>query len=132
MKTFSRFLLVSALLVSALLAACASSPAARGSSSAEPATCRDLQASAAAEVSRVVSSHTACQTDSDCIEVAVGAACFDHCSRAMNATGKDELEAARQRMNDTSCLEFGKRGCKSFSPPCMALPHPRCRAGSCA
>jgi hypothetical protein len=122
--------LIGFLLVTSLLAACASS-------SAPPAgtpgasSCEALQAAASGVVEQAIASHAGCSEDKDCVTVGIGAGCFDHCSRNINADGMSDLRAAQERVGGAQCREFSKRGCQLIPPPCAATPPPRCKAGLC-
>jgi hypothetical protein len=123
-------ILLSSCVLLLFLAACAAGPSQPRDPGAAQ-SCEALKVSAAAIVAQAVASHAACSTDADCVTVGFGASCFDHCTRAMNVSGKADLEAAQTRVDGAQCRQFQERGCKSFAPPCMAPAPPTCKAGAC-
>ncbi|HEY8077841.1 MAG TPA: hypothetical protein VIF62_27130 [Labilithrix sp.] len=124
---------VKALLFSAfalLATACATASAPPVETTAAP-SCDDLAGAARKEVSSAIESHAACTQDSDCVETALAASCFDSCSRVVASSGAFDVKAARAKVDDAQCKEFAARGCKMIVPPCAPPRPPRCNAGAC-
>lgn len=95
-------------------------------------SCEAMQADGVATLSKFVEEHRACTQDSDCITVALGARCFDSCSRTLAASSKDEYESVIATVNAGSCTAYEQHGCPApVIPPCTPPSTPSCHAGVC-
>lgn len=93
--------------------------------------CADSVKAASAVVLDAVEKNRACQTDEDCVSVAVGASCFDACSRSVSKTGVDAVKAASSSAATGPCKGFKQAGCTVTVPPCAPPSPPRCVASLC-
>ena len=127
---------LSLVLPAAVIAACGgntTTPAdANGASSTTPTkVCSDLATSARSTVEKAIAANDACKQDADCIDVALSASCFDSCGRAVNASGKAAVDAARAKADAEHCATFKQEGCKLIVPPCVPPSPPACVEGHC-
>lgn len=91
-------------------------------------SCGALAKPAIDQALAVAEQHTACATDADCVSVGMAAACFDVCSRAVNAADVDAIKAA---LAGADCSEFVAAGCAVTAPPCAPPAAPICNQGRC-
>jgi hypothetical protein len=127
-------LLATALALVAILPACASAsvPGEPLAAPRSPAACASIAAKAAERVQGIASAQRACSTDADCVLVAQGASCFDHCTTSMALGGKAALDAMVADVDAHECREFAAQGCRVEVPPCAPPPAAAaCRAGQC-
>ncbi|MGH7297010.1 MAG: hypothetical protein ACRELB_18880 [Polyangiaceae bacterium] len=95
------------------------------------ASCDSLAAKAAARVQPVIEAHRACASDADCVTVAQGASCFDHCTTSMAREGQAAVKATVAEVDAAECAAFAAQGCHVVPPPCAPPAAPVCREGSC-
>lgn len=119
---------MSVLLVGIL--ACSGSQAPTGGSgqSTSAEQCAALAKPAIDEALAGIAKHASCTTDDECVNVGVGSACFDVCTRAVN---KGEVEAVNAELKEARCGGFTAAGCQVVPPPCAPPQPPVCRDGRC-
>ena len=119
------------LLVLPTAAACAATSPVPPTSPRPPESCDLLASKAASRVQPVIQAHRACASDADCMTVAQGASCFNHCSTSVAREGQAALQAAVADVDAAECATFKAQSCHVVPPPCMPPPPAVCRAGSC-
>jgi hypothetical protein len=115
-----------ALLALALVGGCSST-----SSKEPPVACEELQAAARAKVEQAFTSNLACQVDSDCVELAFQASCFDSCTGVVAKTGTAAVQAAINTVEANQCAETRDAGCNVVIPPCVPRTRIACTGGVC-
>jgi len=121
------------------LAACgpATPPAAAPPGATPPAatptggTCAERTTRAAKEVIAVLNANLACTADADCVSTGVGSVCFDACSHAVSARGREAVRDASAKVDSTTCATFKQDGCRFDVPPCSPPSAPHCNHGKC-
>ena len=117
------------------LGACASSsvPGETTPATAQaPASCAAIAARAAGRVQGIAAAQRACIADADCVIVAQGASCFDHCTTSIASAGKPAVDAMVADVDAHECRDFAAQGCRVEVPPCAPPPPAAtCRAGRC-
>lgn len=93
--------------------------------------CSQHETSASNEIEQVISSHSSCSVDADCVTVERSANCFDHCSGVMNKSGRSALDAAKAKVDGAQCKQFQDQGCKLIRPPCEGPGAAVCKSGTC-
>ena len=101
------------------------------SSTERPAACDELQASARATVEQAFTSNLVCQVDSDCVQLAFQASCFDSCTRVVANTGTAAVQAAISAVEADQCAEAHEAGCTVVIPPCAPPVRTACTGGVC-
>jgi hypothetical protein len=93
--------------------------------------CSELSQPAINEVLAVVAQNATCTTDADCTNVGLGSKCFDICTRAVNRSGVEAVNAASRKVGDTTCKPFLDKGCRVIPPPCAPPSEAACKNGKC-
>ena len=99
--------------------------------SSSTVSCGAASAQAEASVQSVADGNLTCLTDADCTVVTFAALCFDACTRVVNQTGVDAVNAAIAKVNAGPCATFASEGCQVERPPCVPPQPARCNAGKC-
>ncbi len=126
LRTFSCFAFSSFVAVG-----CASGTSAADASPGGPESCEGAAAAASKRVADVAAENVACATDGDCFTVALGASCFDACTRSVNQAGKGAVDRAETLVEAGECKPFRAAGCKLVAPPCGPPSRATCKAGRC-
>jgi hypothetical protein len=126
-----RHALAALLLALPTAVACAATSPVPSTGPSTALSCDSLASKAASRVQPVLEAHRACASDADCVAVAQGASCFDHCSTSMAREGQGALTAIVGEVDAAECAAFEAQGCHVVPPPCAPPSPPVCRAGSC-
>ena len=122
-------------LAALLLGACSGAPPAPITGYRSPQQnsdeCKAREKTARSEVSAAVEANRACQTDADCVSVAIGNGCFDACTDSVNQAGEAAVRAAIEKSNSGGCARFAADGCYREVPPCAPPQPPACHSGKC-
>ena len=82
------------------------------------------------QIEEVINANLQCSSDQDCVSVPFASKCFDACARAVTLTGEPSVRDAIARIDETTCANYEKDGCRLIRPPCIP-PTAICKHGIC-
>jgi hypothetical protein len=95
-------------------------------------TCASRRLDAEAEVQRTIDANAACSVDSDCAVVEFATACFDACTRPVNAGGVAAVGRSIDAVNAGDCATYARDCGAVVHPPCdPRVTPPLCHIGRC-
>ena len=102
-------------------------------SGADADECTVIQRRVATQIADVAhsSASRSCSSDQDCVTIALGASCFDSCTRSVSRSGAASVAAAIDHADAGECAAFVDQGCQLIHPPCLPPRTPTCNAGLC-